>query len=70
MHECIYLTRNVMDFSAYIEVYYGITADISVNTNLDTIYIPKVPRNDLFQTSFLDFWTLTNVFRLKNLFEN
>jgi hypothetical protein len=59
-----------MDFSAYIEVYYGITADISVNTNLDTIYIPKVPRNDLFQTSFLDFWTLTIVFRLKNLFEN
>jgi len=59
-----------MDFSTYIEVYYGITANICVNTNLDSIYIPKVPRNGLFQTSFLDFWTLIIVFHLKNLFEN
>jgi len=47
MHECIYLTRNLMDFNAYIEVCYGITANICY-TNLDSIYIPKVPRNDLF----------------------
>ena len=70
MNECMYWTRNVMDFSSYIEVCYGITANICVNTNPDSIDIPKVPGSDMFQTIFLDFWTFDYCLLLKTLFEN
>ena len=65
MNECIYLTRNVMDFCAYIEAYYGITANICVNASLDSIYIPKVPGNGTLQRRVLDFWTMAIVLYLK-----